>query len=237
MGKRPSLSCPVPFCFVSFSPLLSLSCMETQKSEQGMQKAGPARTTVLAWVPRHKEHDFQGTNLGKQCQCKDQCRVAGVGGATVDLMMVAVAWMAGWLAGRGAGRGRTKQAVCIRRGLVYHLPISQTTTYSDTSGVVHPPFTCCIVCWDRISTVPTRQVCIHACRYLAGWRWVPRGAPAAVAQLQSAKTAALRVPCLPCVPSAPCLACLASLNYLLFDVDYIHIHIVTYYNGTAHRSC
>lgn len=71
-----------------------------------------------------------------------------MGGATVDLMMVAVAWMAGWLAGRGAGRGRTKQAVCIRRGLVYHLPISQTTTYSDTSGVVHPPFTCCIVCWE-----------------------------------------------------------------------------------------
>lgn len=66
-----------------------------------------------------------------------------MGGATVDLMMVAVAWMAGWLAGRsrGAGRGQTKQAVCIRGGLVYHLPISQTTTNSDTSGIVHPPFT------------------------------------------------------------------------------------------------
>lgn len=61
---------------------------------------------------------------------------AEVGGATVDLLKVAVAWMAwmaGWLAAKS---GQTKQAVRTRTGSVCHL---SSAYIADNYLPTHPP--------------------------------------------------------------------------------------------------
>lgn len=105
-----------------------------------MREAGPASPVpgTCLGAGACKEHGVQGTNLGKQCQCKDQCRR---GGATVDLMMVAVAWMArGWLDGWQVEGGGTDRPSCQRASAAAWFIICQPGLYRRPL-LAHPRWT------------------------------------------------------------------------------------------------
>lgn len=140
-------------------------------------------------------------------------------------MMVAVAWEAGWLAGRGAdGSNQTGSVHPLRLGSIicqYRRPLPAQLLGGLHTRPCEPdnyalPYPARKYVSRYLGTPDGRSVLGSST--LPQLQWRDFKAPNGCTNLRTKST-------------RPGLVC---LDYLLFDVGYIHTYIITYYNGTAH---